>query len=57
MDLGNLYLESHGMFKLSLMGQPSSIEEVEGQLNCVSLLAQKVSVEKNFNMRPKDCFM
>lgn len=35
MDLGNLHLESHGMFKWSLVGQHSrNMEEVEGQLKC-----------------------
>ena len=28
----------------------------EGHLNCVGLMAQEVSVKKNFNMWLRDCF-
>ena len=44
-------------FKWGLMGQSSRNMEdgdTEGHMNCLCLLAQKVSVEKNFSMWPKD---
>ena len=47
-------------FKWSLMSQPSrnmedSSADGEGHLNCVGVLAQEVSLEKNFYMWPRDC--
>ena len=41
------------------MGNPvSNMEDgsAEGDLNCVDLLAQEVSTEKNVSMWPRDCF-
>ena len=41
------------------MGQPSRNMEdtdAESHLDCVGLMAQEVSVEKNFNMWLRDCF-
>ena len=46
-------------FKWSLMGHPIRTMEdigVEGDLNCVELVAQEVSEEETVTMWPRDCF-
>ena len=46
-------------FKWALMGQYSRNMEDSGadvRLNCVGLMCQEVSMEKNFNMWLRDCF-
>ena len=60
MDFGTLDLQSLECFNLGLMGHPSRNMEdsgAEGHLNCVGPLAQELSVEKNFNMWPRNCFV